>query len=108
MLQLLAFTFTDLRATWQPRKKACILSLRQILSKRFLKPSCASKTMDRIIYPDLMKNHVTAFFTGKNPGADPDNLSRITGIKNDQIYMPIQKHTDKIAVIESSLLPIVA
>lgn len=64
--------------------------------------------MDRIIYPDLMKDRVTAFFTGKNPGADPDDLGRIMRIKNDQIYMPIQKHTDKIAIIESSLLPIVA
>jgi len=64
--------------------------------------------MDRIIYPDLMKDHVTAFFTGKNPGADPGNLSKVMRIKNEQIYMPIQKHTDKIAVIESSLLPIVA
>ena len=64
--------------------------------------------MDRIIYPDLMKDQVTAFFTGKNPGADSDNLSRIMKIKNDQIYMPIQKHTDKIAIIESSLFPIIA
>ena len=64
--------------------------------------------MDRLIFPDLMRDHVTAFFTGKNPGADPDDLSRIMRIKNDQIYMPLQKHTDKIAVIESSLLPIIA
>ena len=64
--------------------------------------------MDRIIYPDLMKDHVTAFFTGKNPGAAPDDLGRIMRIRNDQIYMPIQKHTDKIAVVESSLIPIVA
>lgn len=64
--------------------------------------------MDRLIYPELMKDHVTAFFTGKKPGADPDNLGKIMRIRNDQIYMPIQKHTDKIAIIESSLLPIVA
>jgi YfiH family protein len=64
--------------------------------------------MDRLIYPDLMKDHVTAFFTGKNPGADPDNLSRIMRIKNDQIYMPLQKHTDKIAIVESSVHPIIA
>lgn len=64
--------------------------------------------MNRLIFPDLMKNHVTAFFTGKNPGADPDNLSKILRIKTDQIYMPIQRHTDKIAFIESSLHPMIA
>ena len=55
-----------------------------------------------------MKNHTTAFFTGKSPGADPAHLSRILNITTDQIYMPIQKHTDKIAVIESSLSPLIA
>lgn len=64
--------------------------------------------MDRLIFPDLMKGHVTAFFTGKNPGAEPDNVSSIMKIKKDQIYMPVQKHTDKIAFIESSLHPVVA
>lgn len=64
--------------------------------------------MNRLIFPDLIKDHVTAFFTGKNPGADPDNLSKILGIKADQIYMPIQRHTDKIALVESSLHPIIA
>lgn len=64
--------------------------------------------MNRLIFPDLMKNHVTAFFTGKNPGADPDNLSKILRINTDQIYMPIQRHTDKIAFIESSLHPMIA
>jgi len=64
--------------------------------------------MDRLIFPDLMKNHVTAFFTGKNPGAEPDNVSQIMKIKSRQIYMPVQRHTDKIAIIESSLHPIIA
>lgn len=64
--------------------------------------------MDRLIYPDLMKEHVTAFFTGKKPGAETADLSRIMRIKNEQIYMPVQKHTDKIAVIGPSLLPVIA
>jgi YfiH family protein len=55
-----------------------------------------------------MKRHVSAFFTGKNPGADPEHLSKAMNINADRIYMPIQKHTDKIAVIESSLHPLIA
>lgn len=64
--------------------------------------------MDRLIFPDLMKNHVTAFFTGKNPGAALDSISKTINIKNNQIFMPIQKHTDRIVVIESSLSPVIA
>jgi polyphenol oxidase len=64
--------------------------------------------MDRLIYPDLMKAHCMAFFTGKFPGADLAQLGRIFGIGTDKIYMPIQKHTDKIIVIESSLSPVIA
>jgi len=64
--------------------------------------------MHRLIFPDLMKNQTTAFFTGKNPGADPAHLSKILNINADKIYLPIQKHTDKIAVIESSLHPVIA
>ena len=64
--------------------------------------------MDRLIFPELMKDHVTAFFTGKNPGADTDNLGKILKIADNKIYLPIQKHTDKIAFIESSLSPVIA
>jgi hypothetical protein len=64
--------------------------------------------MDRLIFPDLMKNHVTAFFTGKNPGADTDIIGKIINIKNNQIFMPVQKHTDKIVLIESSFSPVIA
>lgn len=64
--------------------------------------------MNRLIFPEFMKDHVTAFFTGKNPGSDPDNLSKILDINSNKIYMPIQRHTDKIAFIESSLHPMIA
>jgi polyphenol oxidase len=65
--------------------------------------------MDRLIFPDLMKDHVTAFFTGKFPGADTAQLGRILNIGADRIYLPIQKHTDKVAIIESSFFsPVIA
>jgi len=55
-----------------------------------------------------MKNHVTAFFTGKIPGADPAQLGKVLNIDAGKIYLPIQKHTDKIAVVESAFYPVVA
>lgn len=64
--------------------------------------------MHRLLVPDLFSPQVTAFFTGKIPGADPDALSRMLHIMRDRIYMPIQKHTDKVAVIDSSLEPVIA
>jgi len=55
-----------------------------------------------------MKKHVTAFFTGKIPGADPAQLSKVLNIHADRIHMPIQKHTDKIAIVESNSYPVIA
>ena len=64
--------------------------------------------MDRLIFPGLFKPHVTAFFTGKNPGADIAEISRLFKINKDRIFMPGQKHTDKIIVLQSSLEPKIA
>jgi YfiH family protein len=64
--------------------------------------------MTELISPALINNHVTAFFTGKSPGAAPAEISRIVHVSADKIYLPIQKHTDKIVVIESSLAPVIA
>lgn len=64
--------------------------------------------MHNLIFPDIFKNHITAFFTGKGHGADPDAISKILKIKKENVYMPIQKHTDKIFLIESSPEPKIA
>lgn len=64
--------------------------------------------MHTIIVPDNMKAVALACFTGKNPGADPENIATLYGISGDHIYLPIQKHTDKVAVIEASLEPVIA
>ena len=58
--------------------------------------------MRRLIFPEIFKGGVTAFFTGKDPGADPGEVAGILGIKKENIYLPIQKHTDKIVLLESS------
>lgn len=64
--------------------------------------------MERLIYPDIFKPHVTAFFTGKNPGTDVREIGRLLKIKEQDIFMPIQKHTDKILILESSREPRIA
>ncbi|MBI5640722.1 MAG: peptidoglycan editing factor PgeF [Nitrospirae bacterium] len=64
--------------------------------------------MNRLIIPDIFKGHVTGFFTGKDPGADVDAVAKILKIKKEAIYMPVQKHTDKIVLLESSPEPKIA
>ncbi len=48
---------------------------------------------------------MTAFFTGKDPGADTDEISAILDIKKNNIYLPIQRHTDKVLLLEPSREP---
>jgi polyphenol oxidase len=64
--------------------------------------------MNRLIFPDFFEDTVTAFFTGKDPGADLHEICRIIGIKRENIYMPIQMHTDKIILVRSLSKPEIA
>jgi YfiH family protein len=64
--------------------------------------------MERLAFPDIFRPHVTAFFTGKNPGADVREIARLLKIRGEDIFMPIQKHTDKVLVLESSREPKIA
>lgn len=64
--------------------------------------------MNKLIFPDIFKKHITAFFTYKIPGSDLNKISSMLKIKSSNIFMPIQNHTDKIILIESSLEPRIA
>ena len=64
--------------------------------------------METLIHPDIFGKHVTAFFTGKSPGADPEQISGAASIDKQKIYLPIQKHTDKVLVLDSDLSPGIA
>lgn len=64
--------------------------------------------METLIFPRILGRHVTAFFTGKSPGADPEKISGAASIDKQKIYLPIQKHTDKVLVLDSDLSPKVA
>ncbi len=59
--------------------------------------------MEKLISPDIFGGErITAFFTGKRTGADIERLSEITPFKRQNIFIPIQKHTDKILVLVES------
>ena len=64
--------------------------------------------MNRLIFPDIFKGRVTAFFTGKDPGDDLAEISKSFSTKQEDIDLPIQKHTDKIVLLESSREPVIA
>ncbi|MEC4675915.1 MAG: peptidoglycan editing factor PgeF [Nitrospirota bacterium] len=64
--------------------------------------------MRGVLFPDIFKDHVTAFFTGKDPGADTDKISRILKINKENIYMPVQQHTDKVLLVGPSPEPTIA
>ena len=76
--------------------------------KKSLRLLFVSIQMNRLISPDLFSKHVTAFFTGKKPGVDPKDLCKIVQITEEKIYLPIQRHTDKIAFLESASGPLIA
>ncbi len=59
--------------------------------------------MDRLVCPDIFDGHVKAFFTSKSLGAEINKISNILSIKKEDIFLPIQRHTDKVLVIESDL-----
>jgi YfiH family protein len=63
----------------------------------------------KIIIPPVFKDkHLKAFFTTKSSGVEVKDISKIASVPPEKIYLPIQKHTDKIALIESSLYPVIA
>lgn len=64
--------------------------------------------MEKIVSPDIFNNSVKAFFTGKAYGADIEKLSGLTAIEKHKIYIPLQRHTDKIVTLDFDLEPKIA
>jgi hypothetical protein len=65
--------------------------------------------MHRVIVPDnLQQGGITAFFSGKIPGSDIDEIATVAGISAARIYLPVQKHTDKVLILDAPLDPRVA
>lgn len=51
---------------------------------------------------------VKAFFTTKASSCDKAGVSKIAGISADNIYLPVQKHTDKVLTLDYDTEPKVA
>ncbi|NJD57414.1 MAG: peptidoglycan editing factor PgeF [Nitrospirae bacterium] len=64
--------------------------------------------MHRVIVPDIFPHSVTAFFTAKDPGSNIDDISSMTGICRTHIYLPVQKHTDRVLVLNALREPSIA
>lgn len=64
---------------------------------------------ETVIFPDLpLGELVQAFFTGKEPGVDSEKVTKIASVNKGSLYLPIQKHTSRIVILESDLSPVLA
>ena len=58
--------------------------------------------------PGFAHRSLTAFFTLKTLGTDPKVISSIASIPEDQIFLPVQRHTDTVLVLEGGVQPEIA
>lgn len=61
-----------------------------------------------VVPPVFDSHHVNAFFTTKALHCDVHGLAEFLAVPPVNIYMPIQKHTDKIMVLDYDRVPKVA
>ena len=59
--------------------------------------------MDSVIFPDIFDSSVKAFFTKKSLSANVDDICALLSIERNTIYLPVQKHTDKIQIVDGDL-----
>jgi YfiH family protein len=64
--------------------------------------------MEQLISPEIFGHGLKAIFTCRTPGIDLEQIARITSVQRKNIYMPIQKHTDVVTIIDSDLDPKIA
>ena len=64
--------------------------------------------MESLIYPDIFSSDVKAFFTTRVLGADIKKICSLLSIQQENVFLPIQKHTSKVIVLESDLKPVIA
>jgi YfiH family protein len=55
---------------------------------------------EHLVYPPLFPPEITAFFTGRVPGTDKTEIARIAGIPPENIFYPVQKHTNRVIILE--------
>jgi YfiH family protein len=64
---------------------------------------------DDIIVPPVFKGErIRGLFTTRGSGAESREIGHRFGVSETNVYMPIQQHTDRIAVIDHDLEPLIA
>ncbi len=63
---------------------------------------------DIVVPPVFRGERVRGFFTTRGTGADRKTIARRFAVAESCVYMPMQQHTDRVAVIEHDLEPAVA
>lgn len=58
--------------------------------------------VDDLIYPEIFDVPVRAFFTSGSVGADAGAISNLLGMDEDDVYLPIQRHTDLVLAVDSN------
>lgn len=62
--------------------------------------------MEKFINPDnITYPHFNAFFTTKSLNGNLKEIAKNIGISENRIYIPMQKHTDKVIVLDDDLSP---
>lgn len=64
--------------------------------------------MSNLIIPQNLQHHATAFFTGRSQSTDLADIAKICGTSENHVYLPIQKHTDTVLIIDSLPEPSIA
>jgi len=63
--------------------------------------------MNSLICPEIFNGDVKGFFTQKSFGADREKISSVMSISKEAIYLPVQKHTDKVFILDSAIAPVI-
>ncbi|MBI4687566.1 MAG: peptidoglycan editing factor PgeF [Nitrospirae bacterium] len=53
-------------------------------------------------------SQINAFFTTKAPNGNLGGLLNTIGVSKDNVYIPVQKHTNEAVILESNMEPVVA
>ncbi|MEW6053375.1 MAG: peptidoglycan editing factor PgeF [Nitrospirota bacterium] len=64
--------------------------------------------MDTLIFPGIFGAAVRAFFTRKEVGVDAEKISRLLSVRKGSLYLPQQKHTDRVYLLDGDFSPVVA
>jgi YfiH family protein len=63
----------------------------------------------KIVDPPVFRGQkVRGFFTTKNIGDDADKITRYCAIPASRLYIPVQRHTDKVTVVRHNAEPVIA